>query len=73
MKVVFEVIWSWENVKKFTAVSFKKYKDLNQAAFFRFLTNHYRKYLQKLNVMIRFTKLKLTINIDLYSEVFTSI
>ena len=26
MKVVFEVIWSWENVKKFTAVSFKNVK-----------------------------------------------
>ena len=45
----------------------QKYKDLNQTAFFRFLTNHYRKYLQKLNVMIRFTKLKLTVNIDLYA------
>jgi hypothetical protein len=26
MKVVFGVIWSWENVKKFTAVSFKNVK-----------------------------------------------
>ena len=43
----------------------QKYKDLNQAAFFRFLTN--RKYMQKLNVVIRFTKLKLTVNIDLYA------
>ena len=31
MKVVFGIIWSWENVKKFTAVSFKNVEtEINQ-------------------------------------------